>query len=852
MPSYPRVYDSVLEVWMKSMVAMDNLVSGVAQQIQNPAVLLGLSSWHLYPDISFLGRELTHVQQNDDLVSPGGLVTIGFQNVDSEHEKGITWTMPLAHLRYYGKPVESQRSLGSSSTRTTFRRIVQAALGSAISKWGRYTFNFESVCEFFQALPGSCSSAVSNDNKNLALLDLGVYGLEWTKLLAQEATIYLEAPNEERKEMMRFVNLGQRRFARFLAPEEFHPEPLFGLSDPGTFLHLLDVEGQIKVIRRLVATYDLGIDLRDAVILYFPSQDFDEHTETSIQELPFDGAEFATLFPQSIGQASKPLHRRWILPTRQASRGNTDGTTNGMPRRPKNSAVPLSLLTGYSKIGVSQMFEKDENSSIDSAVIAAFLRANDIMSRTFEPCGILSEEAIIRVPDQDHQKRLQSLWSPFVWSNSAQTFEHVMTMVHRVEEDFSPVEKISQGLKIGASSHEYGKDICYKPLFGSRNCVLYQPVKKFADHSFKMPLAFVTRVLRSGLVSQHRLCDFLKWSKNGLGDLNGYYRSLYVLHKANMVYERLPAATIDLSVLSHSLYKSAWASSDHSRGSQYDAHDIVLKRARAMACVTLFDTGYLDLAPDDFKDVMAISAGDTLYVSEMLLSDPSHFHSDYALRCFTGNVGKPGIALLVSPRDLLLREPELENWDMVNHHDFDGQIQDSFRSTSLHLSLTGYELALNTGAQGRRDQEAFYVEANVSVREEGTWAGDVDILGLYQASDSVTSTVFLSKANPVRQQGWLNGRVLRAGCRHSRRSGENYSRHERLTSIDSWTEYLDPPRNACVIRAKGNWTARLGFAAAMRGREENALIATDKICWACVQETARRLGLDEDRLVILC
>ncbi|KAI9682572.1 MAG: hypothetical protein M1822_006870 [Bathelium mastoideum] len=285
-----------------------------------------------------------------------------------------------------------------------------------------------------------------------------------------------------------------------------------------------------------------------------------------------------------------------------------------------------------------------------------------------------------------------------------------------------------------------------------------------------------------------------------------------------------------------------------------DSHNNIerfeMNLARAMACVALFDTGYLNLAPDNFRNIIAISAGDTLYVSEAFLDDPIDFCHGRFLRCFTGNVGKPGVALLMSPSNLVFREPELEKWRQVNHYDFEGQSQNSFQSTSLHISLTGYELALNTGAQGLRDEEVVYVEASVSIHEEGEWVGDIDILSLYKFNDILTAPPS-HEFQQLIYEGWLREHVLPAQCAHSEGEKKDRSRWVKVVSIDSWIEYLDTPLKSCVIRAKGNWTARLAFAAAMRGREENALIAAGEICWACVHEVSQQLGLNEDQLVIL-
>lgn len=47
---------------------MEYLASGVAQSIDTPEILLGLTSWHLFPDMVVLGDETKHVLQNDNMI----------------------------------------------------------------------------------------------------------------------------------------------------------------------------------------------------------------------------------------------------------------------------------------------------------------------------------------------------------------------------------------------------------------------------------------------------------------------------------------------------------------------------------------------------------------------------------------------------------------------------------------------------------------------------------------------------------------------------------------------------------------------------------------------------------------
>lgn len=173
-----------------------------------------------------------------------------------------------------------------------------------------------------------------------------------------------------------------------------------------------------------------------------------------------------------------------------------------------------------------------------------------------------------------------------------------------------------------------------------------------------------------------------------MGD-RSYYKSLATLAAAQEVFRKLPNAEVDLTVVSRPLSHARWAENL----SPYT--EFVMGKASAMACVCMFESGELDLEPDDLGDILAVSLLNNLYASETLFCDPSESPPEHALRHVIGNVGRPGLVLLLSPRNTILREPDLESWEMVNHTTFDGKFEDNFASTSLHLSLTGWEQPVN-------------------------------------------------------------------------------------------------------------------------------------------------------------
>ena len=74
---YQQLYRSVIEAWGNAMRILEEVVQGSGREVNSGDVLLGLSAWHIYPDIVVLGRKTTEVFQKDSLVKQGGIVTIG-------------------------------------------------------------------------------------------------------------------------------------------------------------------------------------------------------------------------------------------------------------------------------------------------------------------------------------------------------------------------------------------------------------------------------------------------------------------------------------------------------------------------------------------------------------------------------------------------------------------------------------------------------------------------------------------------------------------------------------------------------------------------------------------------------
>jgi hypothetical protein len=176
--------------------------------------------------------------------------------------------------------------------------------------------------------------------------------------------------------------------------------------------------------------------------------------------------------------------------------------------------------------------------------------------------------------------------------------------------------------------------------------------------------------------------------------------------------------------------------------------------------------------------------------------------------------------ILISPKaDLMIRDVDLGRWRVTNsHHAFDGTTEDCFAGTSLHLSFTDYQVPVfENNSRGQRDVELSMQEAVISIRDSGEWVADVNIL---QALESGS----IHKIQP------------NSNCNHP----EKATPSQKMAVVDSWEDILGYPDGVSVIKASGNWVARLAATSLLvqipTRPVSRVTICPAEICWQCIQE----------------
>ncbi|CAH0022586.1 unnamed protein product, partial [Clonostachys rhizophaga] len=271
------------------------------------------------------------------------------------------------------------------------------------------------------------------------------------------------------------------------------------------------------------------------------------------------------------------------------------------------------------------------------------------------------------------------------------------------------------------------------------------------------------------------------------------------------LYKTLPNATVDVRVIQLGFEKAHWIRSMLSpqpaaftsrrtfasyRLPRYGSHH--LTSSVCFACIAMMETGSYNLCPEDLENVFALSSADSLYISSAVLQDPATNTSSAPIQRLAGNIGRAGVAFLVPPVDPETKSYDsIDEWYCLDHKEFDGVVDDCFQGTSLHLSFSEACQPLNVQFSGNRDVGAYFIEALVSVYDRGKWVSELDILGSLRNRRILRDYLHSDpcQCSPVQPLG------------------------ARIISIDNYAEMVVPPKAPGIVRAKGNWQARLVAAA---------------------------------------
>src|SRR5205085_1245224 len=128
------------------------------------------------------------------------------------------------------------------------------------------------------------------------------------------------------------------------------------------------------------------------------------------------------------------------------------------------------------------------------------------------------------------------------------------------------------------------------------------------------------------------------------------------------LYQQFPAAQVSLEILSRQLDLGWWHSSRHPN-MKLEKHTFTL--AESFSCITLLETGTVELAPSSLDKVFALARDNSLYVAKTLLQDPWTLRDSHAIKHLNGNVGKPGLTLLIPPPNPKMKKLDMKGYSVL-------------------------------------------------------------------------------------------------------------------------------------------------------------------------------------------
>ncbi|KAL8789827.1 MAG: hypothetical protein Q9213_000895 [Squamulea squamosa] len=810
-------YESVVEAWSNSLTQMEALVQGISQQARSGDILLALSSWHLFPDLAVVPPSMTHVRQSDPVFGSGGVLTIGLQ-APTIQEKGVHWSLPLAYLRHYGAPVVSARSIRSGlRSRLSLQELLQATLGSLLHSWGAAGQDTSRSLRWMSLMYRLLLEATKSGDEKASMLTKGSAEHSWLALLLEAANLYMVSEGLERQHNNKLISLGRKHGKTFLGTPF---SSCFGLLEQGGFVALMaDEEEQIGLLRKVGKSMaeQMGIDSSQMFIRY-------KHRLSATCWI----YEYTTVIPYCTSRKRKAdgtssstySHLRWLY------FGNPTRVTETSPGYCERLQIKHSRIGFITKEGIK----------------AAYAASGDFYRTTNQNTGTIPNDYFHHL---EGRRAILKTAGEYVLKREEQTIE-----------DLFPAD-------MGIYWPPLDNSLSYLPYwysfaFGAVDeaaLFVHEQKKRYADaiQTSKDNATLLYSMFEDDLVNKYEVGHQLERNlRYAPVDVDPHLKSLKAISTAARIFRYFPHATVDVRILQQKLYDASWirtcigsrqdsatlnvlqkpsaslqsyvlskpqVSRGESHGTPESLLPYELSKAQAFACLAMFESGQHDIDPRQLSDVIAMSCGNSIYVSAALLTDPHDQTQPGDIRGVVGNIGRPGISFLVPPKDPLIKEVSIDDWSLIERKEFDGRLFDHFHNTSLHLSFTTAQTPLNVGFSGGQDLEARILETLFSVYEGGKWIADLNV------SNVATAATF--------------SRVPLCTTKH-----QADFRLSSMTCIDNWLGLIDSPEDrVSLVRARGNWQARLAASSTSLALGYYTVILPDDVCWQCFdQEVARCYG----------
>ncbi|KAH8659021.1 hypothetical protein BGZ61DRAFT_567223 [Ilyonectria robusta] len=723
--SKPVLYDSVIKAWTTSLTGMEELLNGSPLDMRSGDLPLALTSWHLYPDLNIVGPATKVVHQKDTLVPQSGILTIGLQGPSNSESNGLHWSLPLAHLRFYGGPVQRSHAIRCEGARLSLVEFNVAVLGCVLGGWGVEDDELEKVIDW-----------VSRLSDTFLAFFKGQVNLErtWLSILGEAASTILMSEGLERRIFTKLLNMGRRR-SSFIG----HPSrAFFGLCKVNNAVVMAkDSEERVAILRSQAARARLPWN--HAIIRYVSEVTGGEEF-ASATALPVTAKKRAS----SEETRENVRHVRWIQ--------------SNLPPEEQQEPVHLSVKTDAMRV----------------------------------VWGTPAEPLVADWDPHDH------------WFGEMKHYEHWLGDPH------------SAAIFIRLDQSMPENDVI--------------PFTELAS-------LFERQALSPSRMAE-KLAEFLEQ-----GDQK-YVGALKAIATMNSLYSGQNQTTIDVNVFERSLVETKWLSSVVTpRLHLGQSFTQTLRRALQPSRMSisqsfsgiLFFENLFDIPPSQVSNVMAMSTGNSLFIAASLLCDPAKPPRGSKIRHVMGNVGKPGMALLVPPVQPRMMTLGIDKWHLIDLARWDGVGRDSFEGSTLHLWFTGKNQEVDVGYTGAQDQELYILESVVSLYGKGgEWVADLDILKMQREPPFVYQQEYKRPGLDAITEGTTTGLFL--AC-HGKHVSQYRYEDLPLATVENWAELIEDMQSNYICMATGNWQARLAAAMVCIAQGRRVCLLPDFVCWQCVAAT---------------
>ena len=838
-PGGTSTYAKVIQSWQQSMSSLEDLLCGKPQEISTRSIPLAFSAWHLYPNLIVLGSEVRNVVFHDPLVDQQGVGTIALQPRSPTANQGTVWSLALSHLRYYGDPVTVQSDL--DFTRVTIHELHIVALGGILSTWGIGEREIVPVLQWFVDVWEFLRSGVSSANLS--------YSLEWFEYFAAAAKKVLLSDMSSKSAEHQLLAYGRRRAKNFLGIWNKQWPPFFGLGKDSILLGLaeeFEEERAIAYLRGIAKENDYLSS--DAYIKSDVRYQWRQNRGLSI-------GEYMTAIPHTCAtrkrdadgnQVIESIHARWLYPEISEHFQRSMDSDRYLDRV---SEERFQYLTARGELGTwirngpyvrgfrseegledpPRLFkwENQESTQTDNTFNrnTAFyccpsICRDDVLCRCFECDDHTTEQS-------KPEYLFSSLWTIgeyrlFVKKNAKRAIpcalEHSLEFrckmylqpaisAQRICKSRIKADTVLTYVLQNAPSSPSLNDNTHLTTRNSyvwhdTSCINITNPQVYLNQNSTW-IDYIAELANMGPVDMTHL-----WA-------------LEALTVATRVYLQLDGATISLKVLEAPLNEARWSTELNTDRFTW----LHVSRSATLACIVHFESGTVLLGPHELDKTLAVASGNSIFVISAMVSDPFEDIAATSVKRIVGNIGRNGISMLVAPFEPKIR-PLSNQYNLVEHAEYDGKRENNFKGTSLHLSFTSWTLPLEVrGAEGRTiDQEVYLVESVISVLDSGKWVADLDVLGI----DFQTLTRFRQRHQCP---GHPNGRT-------------DYD----YTSLDSWEELLDGPMSVGFFRAHGNWAARLAAVSILSQKDQAhaiGILGPEAFCFECLSSNYDCEGLSK-------